>query len=128
MEISFVPSVLLERLILVFAWCILPLVYGVELAGLLEDPTFSVGMISGFTRGAMDLTYLVQNFVKAGQFIPGAFRGRLLTWPRAFESGVYCRALRVVFFIPMLNIFAASRFPVFISNFGCTWVAGTASC
>ena len=57
------PSVLLERLILVFAWCILPLVYGVELVGLLEDPTFSVGMISGFTTGAMDLTYLVQNFV-----------------------------------------------------------------
>ena len=57
------PSVLLERLILVFARCILPLVYGVEIAGLLEDPTFFVGMISGFTRGAMDLTYLVQNFV-----------------------------------------------------------------
>ena len=57
------PSVLLERLILVFAWCILPLVYGVQLARLLEDPTFSMGMISRFTRGAMDLTYLVQNFV-----------------------------------------------------------------
>ena len=57
------PSVLLERLILVFAWCILPLVYGVELAGLLEDPTFFVGKISGFTRGAMYLTYFVQNFV-----------------------------------------------------------------
>ena len=54
--------------------------YGVELAGLLEDPTFSMGMISGFTRGAMDLTYLVQNFVQAGQFISGAFRGRILTW------------------------------------------------
>ena len=35
--------------------------YGVELAGLLEDPTFSVGMIGWFARGAMDLTYLVQN-------------------------------------------------------------------
>ena len=102
------PSVLLERLILVFTWCILPLVYGVELAGLLEDPTFSVGMISRFTRGTMDLTYLVQNFVEAGQFIPGAFRGRLLlTWPRAFESGVYCRALRVVFFIPAFVIAVA---------------------
>ena len=75
--------------------------YRVELAGLLEAPAFSVGMISRFTRGTMGLTYLVQNFVEAGQFIPGAFRGRLLlTWPRAFESGVYCRALRVVFFIP----------------------------
>ena len=93
------PSVLLGRLVLVFTWCILPLVYGVELAGLLEDPTFSVGMISRFTRGTMDLTYLVQNFVEAGQFSRGAFRGRLLTWPRSFESGVYCRALRAVFFI-----------------------------
>ena len=82
--------------------------FGVELAGLLEDPTFSVGMICRFIGGAMDLTYLVQNFVEAGQFIPGAFRGRLLTWPRAFESGVYRRALRVVFFIPTLIIFTAS--------------------
>ena len=102
------PSVLLERLILVFSWCILPLVYGVEPAGLLEDPTFSVGMISGFTGGAMDPTYLVQNFVEAGQFISGAFRGRLLlTWLRAFESGVYCRALRAVFFIPAFVIVVA---------------------
>ena len=92
------PNVLLERLILIFAWCILPLVYGVELAGPLEDPTFSMGMISGFTTGAMDLTYLVQNFVQARQFISGAFRGRLLlTWPRAFESGIYCRALSPLF-------------------------------
>ena len=99
------PSVLLGRLVLVFTWCILPLVYGVELAGLLEDPTFFVGMISRFTRGTMDLTYLVQNFVEAGQFILGAFRGRLLlTWPRVFESSVYYRALRVVFFIPAFVI------------------------
>ena len=49
--------------VIVFAWCVEPLVFGVKSAGLLEDPTFSVGMISGFTRGAMDLTYLVQNFV-----------------------------------------------------------------
>ena len=82
--------------------------YGVELAGLLEDPTFSVGMISGFTRGAMDLTYLVQNFVEAGQFISGAFRGRLLlTWPRAFESDIDRRVLRAVFFIPTFVIAVA---------------------
>ena len=101
------PRVLLGGLVLVFTWCILPLVYGVELAGLLEDPTFSVGMISGFTMGTMDLAYLVQNFVEAGQFILGAFRGRLLTWPRAFESGVYCHALRAVFFIPVFVIAVA---------------------
>ena len=101
------PSVLLGRLVLVFTWCFLPLVYGVELVGLLEDPTFSVGVISGLARGTMYLTYLVQNFVEAGQFIPGAFRGRLLTWPRAFESGVYCHALRAVFFIPAFVIAVA---------------------
>ena len=101
------PRVLLGRLVLVFTWCILPLVYGVELARLLEDPTFSVGMISRSTRGTMELTYLVQNFVEAGQFIPGAFRGRLLTWPRAFESDIYCRALRAVFFIPAFVIAVA---------------------
>ena len=98
------PSVLLGRLVLVFTWCILPLVYGVELARLLEDPTFFVGMISGLARGTMDLTYLVQNFVEAGQFIPGAFSGRPLTWSGAFESGIYCRALRAVFFIPAFAI------------------------
>ena len=57
------PSVLLERLILVFASCILPFAYGIELAGLLEDPTFSMGMICRFVGGTMDLTYLVQNLV-----------------------------------------------------------------
>ena len=81
--------------------------YGVELAGLLEDPTFSVGMISGLARGTMYLTYLVQNFVEAGRFIPGAFSGRLLTWPGAFESGIYCSALRAVFFIPVFAIAVA---------------------
>ena len=93
--------------VLVFTWCILPLVYGVELARLLEDPTFSVGMISGLARGTMYLAYLVQNFVEAGRFIPGAFSGRLLTWPGAFESGIYCRALRVVFFISAFVIAVA---------------------
>ena len=55
--------VLLERLILVFAWCILPLVYSVELAGLLEDPTFSMGMICRFILDAVNLTEFVKNFV-----------------------------------------------------------------
>ena len=106
-EFLLFPSVLLGRLVLVFTWCILPLVYGVELAGLLEDPTFSVGMIRGLARDTMYLTYLVQNFVEAGRFIPGAFSGRLLTWLGAFEFGIYCRALRDVFFIPAFAIAVA---------------------
>ena len=34
----------------------LRVVFGVELAGLLEDPTFSMGMICRFIGGAVDLT------------------------------------------------------------------------
>ena len=48
----------------------------------------------------------------------------LLTWPRASESGVYRRALRVVFFIPAL-VFTTLWFPVFVPDFGCAWVVGT---
>ena len=105
------PRVLPERLVLVFTWCILPLVYAVELVGLLEDPTFSVGMISRFTRGTMNLTYLVQNFIDAGQFVPGAFRAQLLAWLRAFESGIYCRALRAIFFILAFLLLLHRDFP-----------------
>ena len=41
----------------------LPLVFGVELAGLLEDPTASVGVISWFIGVAMDLAGPIQYFV-----------------------------------------------------------------
>ena len=35
----------------------------------------------------------------------------MLTWPRAFESSVYCRALRVVFFIPVFLLLLRHDFP-----------------
>ena len=54
---------LLVGFVVVLAWYVEPLVFGVEFAGLLEDPTFSMGMICGLPRGAVDLTYLVQDFV-----------------------------------------------------------------
>ena len=38
-----------------------PLVFGVELAGLLEDPTTSVGMISWFIGVAVNLARSVQS-------------------------------------------------------------------
>ena len=41
----------------------LPLVFGVELAGLLEDPTASVGMISWFIGVAMNLAGPIQYLV-----------------------------------------------------------------
>ena len=43
------PRVWLAKFVLVFALRSLPFVFGVEFAGLLEDPIFSVGMISCFS-------------------------------------------------------------------------------
>ena len=40
-----------------------PLCVRVELTSLLEDPTFSVGMICRFVWGAVNLTEFVKNFV-----------------------------------------------------------------
>ena len=40
--------------------------FGVELAGLLKDPTISVGMVCRSPRSVVDLTYFVQDFVEVG--------------------------------------------------------------
>ena len=49
------PRIWLARFIHVFALRSLPFVFGIELVGLLEDPTFSVGMISWLVWVAMNL-------------------------------------------------------------------------
>ena len=55
---------LLVGFVIVFAWCVVPLVFGIEFAGLLEDPTISVGMVCRLPRGTVDLAYFVQDFVE----------------------------------------------------------------
>ena len=57
---------LLVVLVVIFTWCIEPLVFGVQSAGLFEDPTISVGMVSRPPRSTVYLTYLVQDFVEVG--------------------------------------------------------------
>ena len=100
------PGALLVGFVVVLTWCVEPLVFGVEFAGLFEDPTISVGMVGRPPRSTVDLTYFVQDFVEVGQLVPVIFGGRLfLILPRAFESGVYCRALRAILFIPAFVIF-----------------------
>ena len=65
-ELLLFSGVLLVGCIVIFAWCVEPLVFGVEFAGLLKDPTISVGMVCRSPRSAVDLTYSVQDFVEVG--------------------------------------------------------------
>ena len=60
-KVLLTPSIWLANLSVVpVAWRPPPLVFGVELAGLLEDPTASVGMISWFIGVAVNLARSVQ--------------------------------------------------------------------
>ena len=54
------PRVRLARFVLVFALRSIPLVFGVELAGLLEDSTASIGMNSWFVGVAVNLAGSIQ--------------------------------------------------------------------
>ena len=57
------PHIRLARFALVFALRSIPLVFDIELASLLEDPTLSVGMISWFVGGAMNLAGSFEDFI-----------------------------------------------------------------
>ena len=54
---------LLVGFVIVLAWCVEPLVFGVKFARLLEDPTISMGMVCRLPGSTVDLAYLVQDFV-----------------------------------------------------------------
>ena len=49
-------SVRLTRLILVLTWRLPSLLFGIQFAGLLENPTLSVGVVCRFFGGAVNLT------------------------------------------------------------------------
>ena len=64
------PGVSLVNLsVIPVAWWPPPPVFGVELAGLLEDPTASVGMIGWFIGVAVNLAGSVQYPVWVGWFV-----------------------------------------------------------
>ena len=63
--------------------------FGVELAGLLEDPTASVGMISWFIGVAVNLAGSVQYPVQVGWFVSFRLERLLpLTGLGIAESGI----------------------------------------
>ena len=57
---------LLVGFVIVLTWCVEPLVFGVESAGLFEDPAISVGMVCRLPGSTVDLTYFVQDFIEVG--------------------------------------------------------------
>ena len=127
-ELLWFSGALLVGFVVVLTWRVEPLVFGVELASLLENPTISVGMVRRLPGSTVYLTYLVQDFVSVRKLVPVILKGQFfMILPRAFESGVDCRAHRAVILDSALFL-ATAWFPVSISDFGCTWVAGATSC
>ena len=59
----FFSGALLAGFVIVFAWCVEPRVFGIEFAGLLEDPTIFVGMVCRLPGVTVDSAYFVQDFV-----------------------------------------------------------------
>ena len=73
------------------------LVFGIQLAGLLEHPAFSVGVIGWLIGGAVNLTRAIEYTVQTGRAWIASFeRLLLLTGFRANESGIDCRVFGVV--------------------------------
>ena len=82
------------RLLLVVAMQPLVPIFGIQLAGLLEHPAFSVGVIGWLIGGAVDLTRAIKYAIQTGRARSTSFEWLFpLTGSRASESGIDCRIL-----------------------------------
>ena len=73
------------------------LVFGIQLAGLLEHPAFSVGVIGWLIGGAVNLTRAIEYAVQTGRARIASFERLFqLTGFRATESGIDCCVFGVV--------------------------------
>ena len=101
-----------------------PLVFGVELAGLLEDPTASVGMIGRFIGAPMNLAGPIQYLVQIGWSVSVCLEWLFpLTGFGAAESDVYQCVMRS-FIIIATFLFTASWLVIAVSDFGSARIAG----
>ena len=81
----------------------LVLVFGIQLAGLLEYPTFSVGVIGWHFGDAVNLTRAIEYAVQTGQARIASFERLFpLTGFRATVSGIDCRVFGVVAVVAVL--------------------------
>ena len=79
------------------------LAFGIQLAGLFEHPTFSVGVVGWLIGGAMNLTRVVEYAVQTGRAWIVSFELLFpLTGLRATESGINCHVFGVVAIVVML--------------------------
>ena len=84
-------------LLLVVAMQPLVLVFGIQLAGLLEHPALSVGVIGWLIGGVVDLTRAIEYAVQTGWARSTSFEWLFpLTGFRATESGIDCRIFGVI--------------------------------
>ena len=84
-------------LLVVVAMQPLVLVFGIQLAGLLEHPTIPVGVIGWLVWGVVYLTRAIEYTVQAGRTRCTLFKWLfLLTGFRAFESGIDHRILGII--------------------------------
>ena len=79
------------------------LVFGIQLAGLFEHPTFSVGVVGWFIGGALNLTRAIEYAVQTRRARIVSFEWLFsLTGLRATESGIDCRVFGVVAIVAAL--------------------------
>ena len=84
-------------LVIVHALRSLFFVLGIQLAGLLEHPAFSVGVIGWLIGHAMNMTRVIEYAVQTGRPRIASFERLFpLTGFRAIESGIDCRVFGVV--------------------------------
>ena len=55
---------LLVGFVVILSWYVEPLLFGIEFAGLLEDPTICGGVVYRPPESTVDLAYFVQDFVE----------------------------------------------------------------
>ena len=104
-------------LLVVVAMQPLFLVFSIQLAGLFEYPTFSVGMVGWFIGGAMNLARAIEYAVQTGQAPIVSFKWLFpLTGFRSTESGIDCRVFGVVAVVATL-VSVATWLAVAISGF-----------